>query len=209
MMMKKILLTTMMLSLALISLSAQQLSEMQAKQKINAAAAALQTMQCDFLQTKHLKMLRQELTVQGKMYYQKSDKLRWEYTEPYQYIFILNGDKVLLKHQNRHDIIDVNQNKLFKGIAQIMMNSVVGGCLTDDKRFQTTITSTPKEWIATLLPLRNDMKQLFQTIIIHFNRQTSMVAVVELVEKNDDKTIITLRNIRQNEPIKDSFFAVH
>lgn len=204
--MKKIFLTTVMLCLTLINLSAQELSELNVKEKINAAAASLQTMQCDFEQTKELKMLHKELTVYGKMYYQMSDKLRWEYTKPYSYIFILNADKVLLKNQNRKDIIDVNQNKLFKGIAQIMMNSVVGNCLTDDKSFKTTIISTPKEWIATLLPLRKDMKQMFQKIIIHFNRQKTIVAAVELVEKNGDKTIITLKNIRQNEPIKESIF---
>ena len=207
-MMKKILLTTVMLCLALISLSAQQLTDLQVKQQINTAASTLQTMQCDFLQTKQLKMLNQELTVRGKMYYQKSDRLRWEYTEPYSYIFILNGDKVLLKNQNRHDVIDVNQNQLFRQIAHVMVNSVVGGCLTDDKRFKTTITTSHKEWIATLQPLRKDMKQMFQQIIIHFNSQNAMVTAVELIEKNGDKTFITLKNIRQNEPIKDGLFAV-
>ena len=52
------------------------------------------------------------------------------------------------------------------------------------------------------------MKQLFQQIIIHFNPQNRVVAAVELIEKNGDKTLITLKNIRQNEPIKVDLFAV-
>ena len=206
--MKKIFFTTMVLGLVLVNLSAQELTELQVKKKINEAAAALQTMQCDFEQTKKLKMLNKELTVLGKMVYQKNDKLRWEYANPYSYIFILNGDKVLIKNQDHHNVIDVRQNKLFKGIAQIMMNSVVGNCLIEDKSFKTTITSSPKEWIAALLPLRKEMKQMFQKIIIHFNKEKAMVAAIELIEKNGDKTIIKLKNIRQNEPIKAGLFTV-
>ena len=74
----------------------QQQTEQTVKQKINQAASGIKTMQCDFVQTKHLKMLNDKLVSKGKMYYQKSDKLRWEYVSPYAYTFILNADKVLL-----------------------------------------------------------------------------------------------------------------
>jgi outer membrane lipoprotein carrier protein len=161
------------------------------------------------VQTKQLKLLNDRLVSKGKMCYQKSDKLRWEYTSPTSYVFILNGDKVLLKNNNRNDVIDVKQNKLFREIARIMMSSVVGNCLSDEKNFKTSIASTPTEWVATMLPLKKDMKQMFQKIILHFNKQKSMVSSVELIEKNGDQTLIELKNIRQNESISASVFAVH
>ena len=179
------------------------------KQKINQTASGIKTMQCDFVQTKQLKLLNDRLVSKGKMCYQKSDKLRWEYTSPTSYVFILNGDKVLLKNNNRNDVIDVKQNKLFREIARIMMSSVVGNCLSDEKNFKTSIASTPTEWVATMLPLKKDMKQMFQKIILHFNKQKSMVSSVELIEKNGDQTLIELKNIRQNESISASVFAVH
>lgn len=188
---------------------AQAQNEAQIKQQINQTAAALKTMQCDFVQTKQLKLLNDRLVSKGKMCYQKSDKLRWEYTSPTSYVFILNGDKVLLKNNNRNDVIDVKQNKLFREIARIMMSSVVGNCLSDEKNFKTSIASMPTEWVATMLPLKKDMKQMFQKIILHFNKQKSMVSSVELIEKNGDQTLIELKNIRQNESISASVFAVH
>ena len=187
---------------------AQSLNEAQIKQKINQTASAVKTMQCDFVQTKHLKLLNDKLVSKGKMYYQKSDKLRWEYLSPYTYTFILNADKVLLKNQKRNDVIDVKQNKIFKEIARIMMNSVVGNCLTDDKSFKTSLTATSTEWIATLLPQRKDMKGMFQKIILHFNKQKGQVAQVELIEKNGDKTLIELKNTVLNETIDTKLFSV-
>lgn len=186
----------------------QQQTERTVKQKINQTASAVKTMQCDFVQTKHLKLLNDKLVSKGKMYYQKSDKLRWEYLSPYTYTFILNADKVLLKNQKRNDVIDVKQNKIFKEIARIIMNSVVGNCLTDDKSFKTSITATSTEWIATLLPQRKDMKGMFQKIILHFNKQKGQVAQVELIEKNGDKTLIELKNTKLNETIDAKMFTV-
>ena len=190
-----------------LSLTAQQ-SEAQIRQAITQAASAMKTMQCDFTQTKHLKMLNDKMTSKGRMYYQQTNRLRWEYTSPYSYTFILNDDKVLLKNAQRNDVIDVNKNKLFREIARIMMNSVVGTSLTDDKSFKSTITTNNSEWIASLLPQRKDLKQLFQKIILHFSKKNAMVKQVELIEKNGDKTVIELNNIRTNEKISADMFTI-
>ena len=187
----------------------QNMSEAQIRTKINQAASQLQTLQCDFVQTKHLKMLNDKLVSHGKMYYKKSDKLRWEYTTPYHYIFILNGSQVLLKNEKRNDIVDVNQNKLFKEIARLMMNSVVGKSLSDSRDFSSKISSSNSELIATLTPMRKDLKQMFKQISLYFSQSTSLVYKVILVEKNGDKTVIELKNAKKNEPVNTNVFNVN
>ncbi len=205
--MKRLLFLILILS-HIIPLSAQQLTEEQIKQKVNQTASAMKTMQCDFVQTKHLKMLNNDFVSHGKMYYQQSNKLRWEYTSPYSYTFILNNDKVLLKNKQRNDLIDVKQNKLFKEIVRIMMSSVIGNCLTDDKNYKVSVAAIGNEWVATLLPQRKDMKQMFPKLILHFNAKKSVVNNVELYDKNGEKTIIELKNIRINETIHPHMFVI-
>jgi outer membrane lipoprotein carrier protein len=205
--MKRLLFLILILS-HIIPLSAQQLTEEQIKQKVNQTASAMKTMQCDFVQTKHLKMLNNDFVSHGKMYYQQSNKLRWEYTSPYSYTFILNNDQVLLKNKQRNDLIDVKQNKLFKEIVRIMMSSVIGNCLTDDKNYKVSVAAIGNEWVATLLPQRKDMKQMFPKLILHFNAKKSVVNNVELYDKNGEKTIIELKNIRINETIPSNMFAI-
>ena len=205
--MKRLLFLILILS-HIIPLSAQQLTEEQIKQKVNQTASAMKTMQCDFVQTKHLKMLNNDFVSHGKMYYQQSNKLRWEYTSPYSYTFILNNDQVLLKNKQRNDLIDVKQNKLFREIVRIMMSSVVGNCLADDKNYKVSIATIGNEWVATLLPQRKDMKQMFQKLVLHFNAKKSVVNTVELYDKNGEKTIIELKNIRTNETITSHMFVI-
>lgn len=205
--MKKTIIISMAFLLAALTASAQD-SEAQIRQKIAAAAQAMTTLQCDFVQTKQLRMLNDKMMSEGRMYYSQSDKLRWEYVKPYQYIFILNGDHVLLKNKQRSDVIDVRQNGLFREMARIMMNSLVGSSLKDDRTFKTAIATEGSQWVATLTPLRKDMKQMFQRIVLHFDRRQATVSRVELVEKSGDQTTIDLKNVRKNETVDPSLFAV-
>jgi len=187
---------------------AQSANEQKIIQKISKAAQSMTSMQCDFVQTKHLKLLNDDMVSNGKMYYQQSSKLRWEYTSPYTYTFILNDSKVLLKKGNRNDVIDVNQNKMFKEIARMMMNSVVGKCLTDTKDFKVSVVESGDEYVATLLPQKKDMKQMFSKIILHVGKQQLTINKVEMQEKKGDNTVIVLKNVQLNKKINASVFAI-
>lgn len=188
---------------------AQNEGEQKIIQKISKAAQSMTSMQCDFVQTKHMKLLNDNMVSYGKMYYQQNSKLRWEYTSPYSYTFILNDSKVLLKKGNRNDVIDVNQNKMFKEIARMMMNSVVGKCLTDKKDFKISVAETPEQYVATLLPQKKDMKQMFSKIILYVNKRQLTIAKVEMQEKKGDNTVIELKNIQLNKNINASVFAIN
>lgn len=177
--------------------------------QINGATSKLSSMQCDFVQTKTVKMLNEKLVSKGRMYYQQPNKLRWEYVTPYTYTFVFNGQKVSLKKNNRSDVIDVNQNKMFREIATIMMNSVMGKCLTDRKSFKTTIRDTSAEWIATLVPQSKELKNMFTSIVLHFNKEKAVVVKVEMLEKNGDTTVIALNNIIKNQKIDAKIFTVN
>ena len=207
--MKKILLILIATVCLQTTVVAQQTKDEQAKQEISEVAAKLKTMKCDFIQTKQLKMLRENMVSKGKMYYQQGNKLRWEYESPYSYVFVLNDSKVVLKNNKRNDVIDVNQNKMFREIVRIMMNTVVGKCMTNDKDFKVSMAISPAEYVATMTPLRKDLKQMFNTIVLHFNRHSKMVSQVELHEKNGDKTIIELKNVQTNGAIPNSLFAIN
>lgn len=188
--------------------NAQNIKE-QVQKEINAVTAKMKTMKCDFIQTKHIKILNDKLVSKGQMFYQQSNKLRWEYLTPYEYTFILNGNNVLLKNNKKSSVIDVRQNKVFKEIARIMMNSVVGNCISDSKDFSSSIISESNCWVVTLLPQKKDLKQMFPKIVLYFNHKQEFVTKVILFEKNGDKTIIELINVQVNKGINASVFSVN
>lgn len=180
----------------------------QVRQRINTVAAQMKTMECDFVQTKTVKMLNSKLVSRGKMYYQQPGKLRWQYLSPYQYTFVLNGNQVRLKSQGRSDVINVEQNKMFKEITRIMMNSVLGKCVNSSRDFKVSLSGRGNNWKAVMTPQSKTMKQMFQSILVAFNLQRGMVSAVQLVEKNGDKTVIVLKNIKTNQPLHADIFSI-
>lgn len=203
--MKRLLVVCSMLLLFLVVKA--QLSQDAIIAKINAAVSKIETMQCDFVQTKHMKMLNNKMVSTGIMAYKQSDKLRWEYKKPYTYVFILNGTKVYLKKESRNDVIDIKQNKVFKSIAEIMMNSVIGKCLTNNQEFKVSISDVNNQWVASLIPQKKELKQMYSKIILYFGKASSIIQKVEMIEKNGDKTIIELKNVKLNKPVNANSFS--
>ena len=196
------------LSLVALTSVAQTPQERQAIQQVSRAAAAIKTMQADFVQTKHLRMLGDKMVSRGRMCYQQSDRLRWEYTKPYAYTLILNGNSVMMSKGGHRDVVDVNRNKVFREIAQMMMSSVVGTCLTDSKRFKVSMTVDKQTCTATLLPQKKDVKAMFTRIVLVFNRKTAVVSKVIMYEKNGDRTEITLDNVRIGAAVSPTEFTI-
>lgn len=188
---------------------AQKFDQTKALSEISTAASSIKTMECDFVQTKSLKMLGDKMISKGQMWCQQPNMLRWQYNSPYTYTFILNNNKVTVKKGNHSDVIDVNKNKMFKEIARIMMNSVLGKVLTDKTDFKASVVQKGQYYIVTLIPQKKEMKQLFTSIILHYETKLKLVTKVEMHEKNGDTTLIELKNIKKNTPINVSQFKIN
>lgn len=187
----------------------QNYNQAQVRQRINSVAAHTNSMTCNFVQTKTLHMLKSKVVSRGNMYYSKPNKLRWEYTSPYHYIFILNGQTVWLKNSKGNSRINVAQSKMFKEITRIMMSSVLGTCVSNNRDFNVSLQGRGNSWQAVMTPKRNPMKQMFKQIIVYFDMAKSMVSSVKMIEKNGDTTLITLKNIRTNTPVNAKVFSLN
>ena len=82
-----------------ISAQYQNATEEQKKElisKITQVSNEMNTMQCDFTQVRELVFMDDKITSEGKMAFKKPNKIRWEYTKPYQYVFSMDGQNVRL-----------------------------------------------------------------------------------------------------------------
>ncbi len=176
--------------------------------RINKATSSLKTMSCSFVQTKYLSLLSDKMVSRGNMYYAQPNKLRWEYTSPYSYLFLFNGTKAFVGNKSKKDVIDTNSNKVFKEIARIMMNTVTGKALSNKTDFSISIAANQTSWIVTLIPKKKEMKQMFSKIELIFNKSNTLISELNIFEKNKDRTNIKLSNVVNNGQIKESLFAI-
>ena len=187
-------------------LTAEQ--QKQLVEKIDKAASAMKSMQCDFTQTKSMKLLKKEMKSNGVMYFKQPNKLRWQYTSPYDYTFIMNGDKVRIKSTKSTQDIKVQGNKIFRQITNIILNTVTGGGLKSASDFTVEVYKSDKGYFAKLYPKKKEVKQIYNVIEIYFNSSLTMVSSVRMIEKTGDETLVNLNNLKANVAINEKMFAV-
>lgn len=178
-------------------------------EKIDQTASAMKGMQCDFVQTKRMKLLSKEMQSKGIMYFKRPNKLRWQYIAPYDYTFILNDDKVQIKSSKSTKNIDVQGNKMFRQITNIILNSVTGGSLKSSSDFNVEVYKKDNTYFAKLFPKKKELKQLYQVIEIYFDSALTMVNSVRMVEKTGEETRVNLINTKLNIAVDDKMFAVN
>lgn len=176
--------------------------------EINKTSSALKTMSCSFTQTKYLSLLSDKMVSEGKMYYKRPNKLRWEYTSPYQYLFIFNGTKVYVGNKSRKDVIDTENNRIFKEVARIMMGTVTGTALSNSSDFTVDVADGNAYCQVTLVPKKKDMKKMFLKIVLSFSKKGKMISEINIYEKNNDRTNIKFKNITTGGSVNETLFAI-
>lgn len=208
--MKKIL-SILIMTLLFVATASAAMTQQQKQRvisQINQKVSKLSSMTCDFTQTKNLALLNNKMVSNGKMHYKRNNKLRWEYTAPYKYLFIFNGAKVYVGNKSRKDVIDTNTNKIFKEVARIMMSTVTGTALSNSSDFSIDVADGKTIWQVVLVPKRKDMKKMFKKITLNFTKSDMMISEINIFENNNDRTNIRLKNISTNGTVNESLFAI-
>lgn len=177
--------------------------------KVESASQTMKSMQCDFTQTKTMKLLKKDMQSKGVMFFQRPDRLRWQYIAPYDYTFILDGDKVHLRSQRSSQQINVQQNKVFRQITSIILNSITAGSLKSNADFSVELYKQDTSYYARLLPKKKELKQIYRWIEIYFNPRLTMVSSVKMLEKTGDLTTVKLQNVKTNIKIDAQQFKVN
>lgn len=193
---------------ALQSMALTQKEQQAVIASINKSSMAIQSMSSNFTQTKYLSLLSDKLVSEGKISYTRPDKLRWEYTSPYQYLFLFNGTKVYVGSKSKKEVIDTNTNKLFKEVARIMMSTVTGTALSNSSNFDISVSDANTAWKVTLVPKKKEMRSMFAKVILSFNKSNLQVSEIDIIEKNNDKTNIKFGKMIINQKIDASLFTI-
>ena len=156
---------------------------------INSANAGVKSLQADFMQVKEMAIVKEKMVSSGKMYFQDGS-LRWEYVKPSKSVFVTDKDQM-------------KSNRMFRSMAGLMAGSLTGINLNDPS-FKVTMYSPGKGYVAELVPLKREMKQMFTKIRLFFGAD-NRVRQVEL-EESQGRTVITLSNVKYNVSLDPGLF---
>jgi len=113
------------------------------KQDFTATAQKTQTIKSDFVQEKNLSMLADKIVSKGKFWFKKNNLVRIEYTQPFQYLMVMNQNNVYIKDGQKENKMSTRSNKLFQQINKITVDCIQGTALNNTER-----DTEPAEWSA-------------------------------------------------------------
>ena len=177
------------------------------KQKISQISVNTNSLESDFIQVKTLSMLSEKITSKGHFCFKKTNLLRWEYVTPYSYIIVINKDKVLIKDDTKLKKYDMNSNKVFKEINDVMVSCIDGNILNTGK-FKVGYSENEKSYRLELVPLSKGMKDSLKKIYMYFDKALTSVIKLEMVESTDDFTVIDFTNKKINGDISAEKFTL-
>lgn len=178
------------------------------KQKVDKMSKETNSIESDFIQVKNLAVLSEKITSKGSFSFMKQNNLRWEYTDPYKYIIVINKDKILIKDENNKvKKYDMNANKVFKEINDIMISCVNGDILKSNK-FSIHYFENDKGYKLELIPNIKSMKESLKKINMYFDKNVTSVIKLEMVENGDDTTTIDFMNKKLNAPVSPDKFLL-
>lgn len=176
-------------------------------EQLNLVSQQTNTITADFTQEKEMSFLEEKVISSGKFYYKKENQLKWEYTEPFTYAIILNGDRIRIIDEGKKKDFDAGSNRMFMEISKVMTGMVNGTLLTSEQ-FTTSWTETEGFYQAELIPNGTTLKDYLLRIELKVNKQDYTVEELKMFEKSGDYTRVTFRNKKLNETIPPDIFRL-
>lgn len=176
-------------------------------EQVNLFSQKTSTITADFTQVKEMSFLEEKVISSGKFYFQKEKLLRWEYTSPFSYAIILNGDRIRIIDEGRSKDFDAGSNRMFLEISNIM-TGMVDGTLLAGSQFTTTWYEAQGYYRAVMIPNVAAMKGYLARIELKLNKEDYSVDELKMIEKSGDYTLITFLNKKLNETIPAAIFRL-
>jgi len=165
----------------------------------------LQSIQADFIQEKHLKILVRPLVSTGTFTFQAPQSLRWEYRTPVPSILLMAGGKVK-KFIERDGQLEEDKGMRLDSM-QVMLSQIsnwLDGRFSDNDMFSVSFLG---ERTVLLTPREQALAGLISKIELTLADRKGLLDGVTIFEGPDSYTKMTFKNAVLNEEIPVSVFT--
>lgn len=168
-------------------------------------AGNISSIQADFIQEKHLKILRTPLLSRGVFVFQAPDSLRWQYESPVQSLLLLHEGKTrqFIQHDNRL----VEERSMGMDAMQVVSQEIsrwLAGNFTDNPTFQARLKAGG---FIVLTPKNKGLAQLISQIVLKLADEPGLMESVTIYEGSDSFTKLTFTNVVLNKKIPETTFT--
>lgn len=170
-------------------------------------SADIVSIQAEFIQYKHLKILAKPLVSRGKFCFRKPDSIRWEYSDPVRSVLLMYGGNVKRFTWGSRGLVEDASGALSS--MQVVVQEIglwSQGRFTESEHFQAEIRRG-KELKVVLTPREKAFAAMISRIeIIPSLQQKGAIKFVKIVESEGNYTLLKFTDVKMNEKIEESVF---
>jgi len=165
----------------------------------NAEPTRLRSVQAEFTQVKHLKILARPLISQGTLAFQAPQSLRWEYLRPLHTVTLMHEGRLqkLIERDGRFEP-DHGAGVNAMGIVLQDIGSWLDGRFSDNPLFAVSRTG---EQTVVLSPKDPNLEAVIKRIELHLGAREGVVDQVTIVEGDEATTELTFSRVVLNQDI--------
>jgi outer membrane lipoprotein-sorting protein len=165
----------------------------------------LRSVQADFIQEKHLKILARPIISTGSFTFQAPQSLRWEYRTPIRSILLMHGGKVR-KFVERDGVLAEDKGMRLDAMQVVLaeISNWLDGRFTDNAMFTV---SFPKKQTILLTPKEQGFAALISSIELKLGEQAGLLDKVIIFEGPGAFTSLTFSNRIINKEIPAAVFT--
>jgi outer membrane lipoprotein carrier protein len=178
------------------------------KKSLTETTKNTKTIKSDFVQKKKLKVMKAPITSSGYILFQQPQNLKWAYSEPYVYAIILNSLEMIVDDAGKINRIPLNENPLFSDLSQMIISSVEGTIL-EDNRFTKDYFKSEEYNVVMLEPNEADMKKYLNKMTLYFDKTDFSVRKIIMEESKENYTEIIFSNLQPNIAIAPNAFKAN
>lgn len=176
------------------------------KAKLSQVSKNLITIESDFIQEKHMDILTDASISKGHFSFKNGKLVRWEYTEPFKYIIVINDGKISVKDEARTSSYDLTSNSAFLEINSKLAGIINGDIVNSKSDFRIKFFENESLYLLKLTPIAKGMKDYFKSIFVWFDKSDYTVSRLRMTELSGDFTEISFTGKKINQPIPDERF---
>lgn len=195
------------MSLVCYGVSAQENSiEQTFQSELRKKNEAVNSIKCQFTQTREVSILAKPINKGGKFYFLKPNNMLLSFNDG-DYIK-MSSEWFEMKTAGNVVATKVASNPMLKNLSSILSACVVGDFNTMSRGFAVNYEQTAKEWIITMTPQRGNASAKISHITITFDKSDMSLNQLRMEEKSGDYTAYSFSNKLFNVAIDTQIFNV-
>jgi len=198
-----------MAGLGVMAFASQAFAWAESWDAIRKAAQDVHTIQCDFVQTRTLKILNRPIVSRGTMAFRRPSDLRWEYTSPLQSVLLMRGGTAGRYIKRPEGWVTDSSAKLdAMKVVLSEINLWLAGDFNASKTFRPELHADPATATTVeLVPIDPSLAKIISRIVLKLGAKPGSVDSIEIQEGAEGSTRIEFSNVRQNAQIPEERFA--